>query len=185
GPANGAPSPASVGLAGLLDDRIATGDAIRTDPFSGADIMVAGGFSRASRMAAIGKLPALLDSLKGRYDLIIVDTAPVLSMPEVPILAGYADIVVMATRAAGTPWPMVRTALKQLHDSGAMIIGAVLTMATARPAPKDGYREARFAQVRSSTAHPDRPWPHSRPRSSSRADRPSRPALLVLDVPEA
>jgi len=193
----------SAGLADLLEGKAKLVDAVVSDVTSGADIILPGTFSRASLLAWIGKLPELLDALKNQYDVIIIDSPPILAVSEAALLAGHADATVMAIRWASTPWDAVKIALKKLHDAGASVAGSVLTMVREGQHAKYGYPEAAYfskylasyrpptgavipaaAQQRSSKRNV---WPrlnNGATRGRPTEDASSRHALLVLDIQE-
>jgi succinoglycan biosynthesis transport protein ExoP len=193
----------SAGLADLLEGKAKLVDVVMTDVTSGADIILPGTFSRASLVAWIGKLPELLDALKRQYDIVIIDAPPILAVSEAALLAGHADVTVMAIRWASTPWDAAKIALKKLHDAGATVAGSVLTMVRESQHAKYGYPEAAYyskylasyrpptgavipaaAQQRSGKRNG---WP--RLNNGLTSGRPidggsSRHALLVLDIQE-
>jgi capsular exopolysaccharide synthesis family protein len=182
------------GLAELLEGKARLGDAIMSDIASGADIILPGTFARASLLAWIGKLPELLDTLKNRYDVVIIDAPPILAVSEATLLAGHADATVVAIRWAATPREAVKTALKKLNDAGAVVAGAVLTMVRERQHAKYGYPETPYysknlassrppTRAVTGSAGPQRSGKRTGLPRSSEAGSP-RPALLVLDVPE-
>ena len=120
---------ASCGLADVLEQRVTARDAIVTDIASGADILFAGRFRRGSLISWMHALPGLLDHLSHDYDLVVIDSPPVLSVPEATLLASQADATVFAIKAGVTPDVVVQAALRRLREAGGSVAGAVLTMA--------------------------------------------------------
>lgn len=68
----------------------------------------------------------LLYELEPRFDLIIIDTAPVLAVADTVIVAALVDGVVLVVRAGATLRDMARDAMDQLDQVGARVVGAVL-----------------------------------------------------------
>lgn len=68
----------------------------------------------------------LLDRLSDAYDLVILDTPPVLLAGDASILAAGADGVLFVVRAGETDREAARAALQQLGTVGARIVGAIL-----------------------------------------------------------
>ncbi len=176
------------GLAELLEGRVKLADAITCDVASGADIILAGTFSRASLLAWARKLPELLAVLKKKYDVVIIDAPPILAVTEAVLIAGHGEATVMAIRWTSTPRDAVKTALKHLHDAEAVVAGAVLTMVReTRPTyyRYPGYAAQSIVDGRSPTAAITA---EKRRRASDNApveeERSSRHALLIIDVPE-
>lgn len=133
------------GLADLVcegDDR-AAGHAIVTDSLSGLDLIPAGQFTAQSMRNLSGeRMQQLLRSLSGRYDMILLDAAPVLVGSEVLSLARMVDKVTLSVRWGHTRREVVGEALKSLIDVQADFAGAVLT----RVDPK-GYRKYTYGHL--------------------------------------
>jgi capsular exopolysaccharide synthesis family protein len=68
----------------------------------------------------------LLYELEPRFDLIVIDTAPVLAVADTVIVAALVDGVVLVVRAGATRREMARDAMDQLERVGARVVGAVL-----------------------------------------------------------
>jgi Mrp family chromosome partitioning ATPase len=69
---------------------------------------------------------ALLVELAQHYDLIILDTPPVLATADAGILASLSDGVLLVVRAGQTDRGAAQRAQVQLAHVGARIIGTVL-----------------------------------------------------------
>jgi polysaccharide biosynthesis transport protein len=72
------------------------------------------------------KLATTLDRLSQAFDLVIIDTPPVLTTADAAVLARMADGVIVVVRAGGTDRSVAQHAAHQLTTAGARIIGAVL-----------------------------------------------------------
>lgn len=69
----------------------------------------------------------VLARLRERYDIVILDAAPILASADVRLLAMEADRVVMAVRWAQTSRSAIRAALKVFAAIGTPVSGAILT----------------------------------------------------------
>jgi nicotinamidase-related amidase len=136
---------ARVGLAELLEGKARLADTIISDVASGTDLIVPGRFSRASLIAWIGNLAGLIESLRNQYDIVIIDSPPVFSVPEATLLASHADATILALRWGNTPREAARSALRKLRDSGASLAGSVMTMVHERQRAKYGYTEVTYS----------------------------------------
>ena len=176
------------GLAELLEGRAKLADAITCDVASGADIVLAGTFSRASLLASARKLPELLALLKKQYAVVIIDAPPVLGTSEAALIASHADATVMAIRWASTSRDAVKSALKALHDAEAVVAGAVLTRACETQSTYYGYpayAAQNIADYRSpAVAIPAEKRPRSDDNTPAGENRSPRHVLLIIDVPE-
>jgi len=71
------------------------------------------------------RLEAILNQFKARFDHIVVDTAPLLAVPDSRIIAPYADNLALVVRAESTPRGAVKRALETLEHSGVSPEGIV------------------------------------------------------------
>lgn len=88
--------------------------------------------STASDLLGSQAMEGLIATLKDSFDLVIIDSAPVLPVNDSRILAGLADAIVFAVRWEKTPRAAVQQAVQALSAVGASIAGLVLTRAHAR-----------------------------------------------------
>src|SRR3546814_14344686 len=70
----------------------------------------------------------LIEQVRERYDLVILDTPPVLPVDEARVIASMADGVVFLVRWRKTPSKAASVALRRLYDVHAEMLGAVLTL---------------------------------------------------------
>ncbi len=75
---------------------------------------------------------SLLVELSERYDVVILDTPPVLSVSDALILAPLADRVLYVVRWARTASSLAGAGIKQVRQVGGRIGGAILSMVSAR-----------------------------------------------------
>jgi capsular exopolysaccharide synthesis family protein len=71
-------------------------------------------------------LQTLLEKLKADYDLVIFNTAPVLSADDTPTLARHFDGTLMVVRAHFTSARLVKNALKALYQRKVTVLGLIL-----------------------------------------------------------
>lgn len=74
----------------------------------------------------------MLAYLRHTYDIVILDTPPVLAIAETQILTSKADQTVMLVRWAKTPLKAVRASLDSLRQGGGTVIGIALTQMDER-----------------------------------------------------
>ena len=127
-------------LEDVLQDKAAITDAIVKDPQSGLHLLMAHGQSPAvGEMLGSKKMQDLLTKLKEYYDLIILDTPPIMGVSDAWGLAKNADSVVFIVRWAETPRDTVRAALRQMEMLEINVGGAILSMVNVRQQAKYGY----------------------------------------------
>lgn len=79
-----------------------------------------------AELLASKKMQNLLEQLKEEFDMIIIDSAPILSAADSIEIAPHTNGVVMVIKAASTPIPSVQTAIDQISDVGGKVIGCIL-----------------------------------------------------------
>jgi polysaccharide biosynthesis transport protein len=75
-----------------------------------------------------GTMEDLLADLRQRFDLIVIDTAPIMAAPETMSLALAADETLLFVRWSSTPRATAVAAHRKLRNIGAKVAGVVLTM---------------------------------------------------------
>lgn len=71
-------------------------------------------------------LAEIFDKIKFYYDIVIVDSAPVIPVSDPMLISGAVDGVILVTLAGKTPKNVALRAKKILQDADANIIGAVI-----------------------------------------------------------
>lgn len=89
-----------------------------------------------SELLSSKKNADLLDLLKNKYDIIILDSAPITGLSDSLVLSTIVDEVVLVTSVNHTPKTVLLNAKKTLEGIGAKIAGVV---ANKVPAKKGGY----------------------------------------------
>jgi polysaccharide biosynthesis transport protein len=79
-----------------------------------------------SRLLQSPKFGQLMSQLRQRYDLIIIDSPPVLPVPDALILGRWADGAVIAARYDKSRFPQVERARRQLDNAGIAVLGTVI-----------------------------------------------------------
>jgi capsular exopolysaccharide synthesis family protein len=122
------------GLGAVLDERAdQSSRLIHTDPLSGVDILTAGDVTPAGvRMLTSERFRTILHDLADSYDMVLLDTPPVLIGAEVLSIARMVDKVAFVTRWGSTPRQTAMEALKQLLEAGADVAGTALSRVDAR-----------------------------------------------------
>jgi polysaccharide biosynthesis transport protein len=80
----------------------------------------------ASRLLQSTEFGQMMSQLRQRYDLIIIDSPPVLPVPDALILGRWADGAVIAARYDKSRFPQVERARRQLDNAGIAVLGTVI-----------------------------------------------------------
>lgn len=109
----------------LSDDPIAA--AIRPTDIATLSFMPSGKCSGApSDIVTSARVPRLLAQLREQFDVVLIDSPPVLATAEAVVLASSVDGVVLVVRAGQTDRDEVEHAMRQITGVGACLVGAVL-----------------------------------------------------------
>ncbi len=73
------------------------------------------------------RLRAILESLSQRYDMILVDAPPILSVADARIVAPLADSLILVLRCGVTNRESAQEAYQRLQEDGVFLLGTVLT----------------------------------------------------------
>jgi polysaccharide biosynthesis transport protein len=85
------------------------------------------------------ELPKLIDELKKRFDLILFDSPPVLSIADASLLAPKVDCVILCYEIGKTSRQALLRAKNQLEMVSANIIGVILNHITAQSETMEAY----------------------------------------------
>jgi len=128
-----------LGLVGYLKKNNSLKDVIITDTESGCDFILNNENEYSHRdLFGAPRFNKLLEMLRKRYDLIILDTSPVLLVAETRTIANLADALVLAARWRRTRADATKTAKNILQDVRAKILGVVLTQVNLKARRKYG-----------------------------------------------
>ena len=83
------------------------------------------------------RMRRLIDEAKETFDWVIIDTPPIVLLPDANLLAGMADAAVLVIRAHSTPHELVKRASDAIGVK--RIIGTVLNQAAAGTTAGHGY----------------------------------------------
>ena len=118
---------------------------MRRDPKTGADFILVGKHSSTPlSFQAHRKLKSLLDSFTNStdYDLIILDSPPILAVSDTRMLAGFVDDVLFVVRWAKTRRVQVDRALKEVMGTGCKVGGIVLSMVDVKRHSQYGFGDS-------------------------------------------
>lgn len=81
----------------------------------------------------------LLAEWRKTYDLIVLDSPPVMAVADALTLSSMADAVLFMVRWGQTPRPLVASAIKQLQTANAPLAGTVMTRVNLEQQSRYGY----------------------------------------------
>lgn len=115
------------GLSELLEGESPISEVVRETSVPGLHLIAAGRLvPHVSELLGGASMGRLIRELNAQYDLVVIDTPPVLAAADAEILGAQADAVLVVVRAGKTERQSAHYAMQQLRAVGAQIVGAVL-----------------------------------------------------------
>ena len=115
------------GVSEVLLGQCPAKDAIVPTAIDNLWFLPAGGIApNPSELLAQGKLGEVIESLKGQYDRIVIDSSPVLAVRDPLLLAPLVDACCLIVRAGYSPSKATATAVRLLSEAGVPAKGVVL-----------------------------------------------------------
>jgi capsular exopolysaccharide synthesis family protein len=115
------------GLIRLLKESCAPGEAVQRSGIENLDVLLCHGIPHnPSELLGSPAMQAAIDALKEAYDVVIIDSPVVISVPDAVILASWSEAVLLIHRPGAADREIVRAARERLSDVKANILGLVL-----------------------------------------------------------
>lgn len=115
------------GLSNVLLNEVSLEEACRPTGEENLSILSAGRhLDSGTELLGSPRFAELMETLRGRYDRIVVDTPPVLGLSETSIMQSHVDGVLFVIWTGHTPARSARTAVDMLAANGANFYGFVL-----------------------------------------------------------
>lgn len=128
------------GLLDVLSGQVTVEDVLLIDERSGAAFLpLAKSAFTPKDVFGSPAMERLLSTLRSKFDLIILDTAPVLAVADTRVIATRADAVLFLTRWRKTAQKAVEAGLKTLSTAGAHVAGVALTQVDMKEQARYGY----------------------------------------------
>ena len=138
------PTAPTVGLVEVLNGAATLDEALYADE-SGAKVLPLTKSAYTPRdVFGSAAFQRLLAELRQRFDVVLLDTAPLLAIADTRILAPHADAVVMLARWKRTPVKAITSALSLLQGRGVFLAGVALTQMDLKAQSRYGYGDAGY-----------------------------------------
>jgi capsular exopolysaccharide synthesis family protein len=140
------------GLAALLEnDTVVLEDIIKRDPASGADVITAGDLApRLAHQMISGRMQLILETFAKNYDLVVIDSPPVLVGADVLSISRLVDKVVYVVRWGKTRREVAFDGLKQIIEARGQVAGVVLSRVDSKRYRSYGYGKLDYEYARPS-----------------------------------
>lgn len=134
-----------VGTIDVLHGKASVDDVLYHDERTGAAVMFAGRPQSTDGVTvSLERLRLLLQHLSTRFDLVVLDTPPLIVTPEMLFLSQLVDTVVFTVRWGSTTRRAVTSELKRLMRAGANLAGVVLSQVDLRQYNKYSYDDGGY-----------------------------------------
>jgi succinoglycan biosynthesis transport protein ExoP len=133
------------GLVDILSAKSSLEETIRSGHVANLSILPAGDHPpNPSDLLLSERMKWLTGQLKEKYDLIVLDSPPVMAVSDPRVLAPQADAVLFLVRWAKTKRENVVHAIKQLAEDGARIAGVVVTQVNVKKHAEYEYGDSGY-----------------------------------------
>ena len=125
------------GIVRLLKDNCRVEEAIQASYVQNLDLLLCDAVpGNPSELLGSDRLVGVIEQLKSRYDVLVIDSPVIISVPDALILAARAESVLMIHRPGAAGREMVRHAREKLDEVKANILGLVMNNVNLR---KEAY----------------------------------------------
>ena len=137
--------PREPGLTELALEHEVAANVIRETPVENLSVLTSGTLPpNPSELLGGPRMEAVLEILRERFDVIVLDTPPLLAASDASVLGTKTDGVLLVVRAGQTERAAGQQAVQQLSTVGARIIGAVLNDPDAKVPQYGGYYQYEY-----------------------------------------
>lgn len=131
------------GLTNHLQGDATLDEVIRTDDRFGLDYITSGAsITNPGDLLESERLREVIKELRTRYDLVVVDTPPVMAVSDARVLAPAVDKVVFLVRWAHTKREAVRTAADMIGRTDPGMVSLALNRVNVRKHARYGYGDS-------------------------------------------
>jgi polysaccharide biosynthesis transport protein len=136
-------APSEPGLVDWLLEKCPLEAVVHIQEEAGLHIMPAGRLpSVPPNLLGSQRFRQALRQVSEHYDVVLLDSAPVLAIADTSVLAALADKTIFVMHWATTSRKVAVSAVAQLHRAGADIAGAILAMVNVKSHAKDGFSDS-------------------------------------------
>jgi polysaccharide biosynthesis transport protein len=133
------------GLSNLIAGTAELDECITRLPKSEVHILTAGVvLGNPLDLIAGDRFAAVLEMLKGKYDRILIDSAPIQAVSDSIVLATHADALIYVVKSDGSTTPVVKRGLRRLSETKARFAGVVLNQVDINKVKKQSGYEAGY-----------------------------------------
>jgi len=130
------------GLLSVLSGHVSFADALYVEPNSGLHVLAGEDSAvNAADVFASRRFGQFLEELREHYDFVVIDTPPVLAVPDARVIAQHADSVVYLVKWNQTLRDTVAQGLRVFQHVNVRVSGLVLSQIDLREMARYGYKD--------------------------------------------
>lgn len=115
------------GLTEVLRGEVPLAEGLRSSGLVGVDYLATGGLPpNPAELLASDRFQRLVADLSSRYDLVLVDTPPILAVGDAAVVARHAAVNLLVLKAGKHPLRELAAGLRQLSRNGVRVSGIVM-----------------------------------------------------------
>jgi len=102
-------------------------DAVKRSAIPGLFVLPSGGSRlNVTTLLHSDRLVELMDICRVKYDTVLIDTPPMVNIPDARLVAKHADALIMVLRSAVTTRDAATLALRRFAEDGIPVLGTIL-----------------------------------------------------------
>lgn len=128
------------GLSAILSGKIENEKAIKNISFTGIDFISRGDTPpNPAELLMHERFGELINWASERYDLVVIDTPPILSVTDAAIIGRYAGTTLLVARFEMTTIKDVEVSIRRFEQSGVVVKGCILNSVIRKASSYYGY----------------------------------------------
>ena len=125
----GSGSDNAYGMSSLLTSQGSIEDALKPTDHENLTVITAGPIPPSpTELLSSGRMEQILEELSGRFDVVILDSPPVLGLADAPLMAALVEGVIVVIQSDRSRRGSLKSSLRRLRGMRPNILGGVLTM---------------------------------------------------------
>jgi capsular exopolysaccharide synthesis family protein len=130
----------TVGLTSVLLGRLRLDEAVQEHPESGLAVLTSGSLPpNPAELLQSHAMKQLIDAARLDYDVVILDSPPLLPVTDAALIASQVDGAIVVVRQGRTTREQFKHSMERLHAVGARPLGVTLNMVARRGRKGYGY----------------------------------------------
>ncbi len=173
----------SVGLTNYLTTDLQLEDVILQTPIDNLYFMPSGILpADAAGILNSRRMSELIADVKNRFDLVLIDSPPILGVSDASVLASEVDLTMIVIQHRKLPRSMLMRVKQAIENVGGNLLGVVLNNVDVRSDSQYQYYTSYYTYYSPTNSEPKA---KTRPAKSESTSKPSKPAKASKSVAAA